>query len=716
MKKIYLTLFAMTMASQAWAQETPLLEPISVEGRTEALEQRALAPATKVVVEREEITRMEDRTVGDVLRRLPGISYSGPPGVTKDVRMRGMDKGYTQILINGERMNSAKPDRQMQVSRIPADMIERIEIIRTPTADLDSQGIGGTINIILKEAEQKPFAQIRLGGGYTGEIPDGEKPIGEVSGQIGGSKGNFSYLLNASLLERAENKGDENRKYKADGSLKETSTKTDNSDVRDTTLAPRFSWQTAVGKLSLDPFYVRTREDKVKDERKFKADGSANGRKVEDEDKVNEIARLRLAWERPISDAFTLSWRGTAQQASEDNDKATRELNPDDSLKKTGTEDKLNEETEFSTAVETLWRANDFHTMKIGLELQDRTSEAEKSAYENGALKAADAKGVFTIDEQRWTLYGSDEWLIGEKHLLTPGLRLELYETDAEQTGGATNSSDGTEVNPSLQYRYQWTDETVLRAGVARTLRLANFDELNPFLSSKDGTLTKPDIGGNPELEPETAIGYDVGVERFFAGRKGVVGANLFFRDISDLIEPVTTLENGRYVSRPENVGDGELWGAEFDLSRRLDFIDLPNLTLWGNYTWLDSEVRAADGTTRPMVEVPDYIFNIGFDQEIPEWGFTFGAALNVLGPMETEKPKDNLTEVKSESRKELVDIYARKSFENGWNLSLTAYNIFEDDKFRDSNIVNPDGSLKERETRLETSVRTIMFTLEKRF
>lgn len=38
----------------------------------------------------------------------------------------------------------------MQVDRLPADMIERIEIIRNPTAEYDASGIGGTINIVLK--------------------------------------------------------------------------------------------------------------------------------------------------------------------------------------------------------------------------------------------------------------------------------------------------------------------------------------------------------------------------------------------------------------------------------------------------------------------------------------------------------------------------------------------------------------------------------------
>jgi iron complex outermembrane receptor protein len=547
-------------------------------------------------------------------------------------------------------------------------------------------------------------------------MPSGEQPVGELGVQYGGGSETFSYLLNLNLLKRAENKGDESKKYKGDGSLNEIKSKTDNSDVIDLTLAPRFIWQTDAGKFSLDPFYARTKEDKSKAEYKFKPDGTANGSKLEEEDKVNEIMRLRLGWERKLSDAFTLNLRGTAQQASEDTDKNSLDFKPDGSLNKTNAEDKLNEETEYSIALEVSGQASDLHSVKLGLEWQDTLSEADKTAYENGTPKATDAKGIFSIDEQRWTLYGSDEWMLSEKHLLTTGLRLEDYETDARQSGGTVNSSSDVQVNPSLHYRYQWTDETVLRAGVARTLRLAKLDQLNPFLTINDGTITNPDAGGNPDLEPETAIGYDVGVEHYFTGENGVAGANVFYRDISDLIEPVTMLEDARYVSRHENVGDAKLWGVELDISRRLDFAGLPNLTLWGNYTWLDSEVRASDGTVRTMKDLPDYIYNIGFDQAIPGWGISFGAAVNVLGPIDSESPKGSLTEEKTESSKTLVDIYAHKDFAENWRLSLTAYNIFKDDKSSEKRIINQDGSLKESESKLESSARTIMITLAKRF
>ena len=57
--------------------------------------------------------------------------------------LRGLGAGFTQILVNGRPIPGGGNDRCVFVDRIPAEIIDRIEIIRSPTADLDSQGIGG---------------------------------------------------------------------------------------------------------------------------------------------------------------------------------------------------------------------------------------------------------------------------------------------------------------------------------------------------------------------------------------------------------------------------------------------------------------------------------------------------------------------------------------------------------------------------------------------
>jgi outer membrane cobalamin receptor len=77
-------------------------------------------------VNHEEINKYGDTNVMDVLKRLPGITVdSGPGGRGGAIRMRGLGTGYTQILVNGERMPPG-----FSLDSIAPDMIERIEIIR----------------------------------------------------------------------------------------------------------------------------------------------------------------------------------------------------------------------------------------------------------------------------------------------------------------------------------------------------------------------------------------------------------------------------------------------------------------------------------------------------------------------------------------------------------------------------------------------------------
>jgi outer membrane receptor protein involved in Fe transport len=58
-----------------------------------------------------------------------------------------------------------------------------------------------------------------------------------------------------------------------------------------------------------------------------------------------------------------------------------------------------------------------------------------------------------------------------------------------------------------------------------------------------DGEFGENDYIGNPQLDPETANGIDLGFEHRL-GRKGIVGLNFFYRDVKDLIELSTVLDD----------------------------------------------------------------------------------------------------------------------------------------------------------------------------
>ena len=96
---------AQAQAPAAAASAPKTLDRVEViGGRAGDTEQRRQSTAAKIVIGRDEIERHGDSTLGEVLKRLPGITLQGAPGRGGGIRMRGLGGGYTQILLDGQRV------------------------------------------------------------------------------------------------------------------------------------------------------------------------------------------------------------------------------------------------------------------------------------------------------------------------------------------------------------------------------------------------------------------------------------------------------------------------------------------------------------------------------------------------------------------------------------------------------------------------------------
>ncbi|MDY6984304.1 MAG: TonB-dependent receptor, partial [Pseudomonadota bacterium] len=198
---------------------------------------------------------------------------------------------------------------------------------------------------------------------------------------------------------------------------------------------------------------------------------------------------------------------------------------------------------------------------------------------------------------------------------------------------GVATDNDYDFLLPSAHLRYELTDVDRVTASVARTTRRPNFNFISPALLEAE--LGDNDLLGNPQLEPETALGYDIGFEHSL-GSSGIVGLNYFFRDVSDLVEMANTgVEGsegpGTFVLQPRNTGDGDVRGVELDLSTPLSFVGLDDTGLFLNYSWLDSDVRDAFGERR-FNDQSKHVYNVGFIQDLPRIGAAFGATYRKQG------------------------------------------------------------------------------------
>lgn len=96
---------------------------IAYRNRTEGAE-------PELVYDQEFFQRFEPLTAGDALKRVPSVTFLSDVIESDGARLRGLDPGYTQILINGEKVPGTNADRSFFLDRIPAELIKQVEIVR----------------------------------------------------------------------------------------------------------------------------------------------------------------------------------------------------------------------------------------------------------------------------------------------------------------------------------------------------------------------------------------------------------------------------------------------------------------------------------------------------------------------------------------------------------------------------------------------------------
>src|SRR5690606_33089771 len=117
-----------------------------------------------LVYDLEYFQRFEPNTVGDMLKRVPGVGFVGSDIMEYDgAQLRGLGGGYTQVLINGKKVPGAGDDRSFYVDRIPAEMVDHIEIKRSASANRSGDAVAGAINIVLRDAYVFDGSYVRVG-------------------------------------------------------------------------------------------------------------------------------------------------------------------------------------------------------------------------------------------------------------------------------------------------------------------------------------------------------------------------------------------------------------------------------------------------------------------------------------------------------------------------------------------------------------------------
>lgn len=168
--------------------ETELVSAPRATGEAEALNTERTAPNVVQVLPAEVIRSLPNANMADALGRLPSVTLERDEGEGKYVQVRGTEPRLTNTTIDGINVPSPEPDvRQIKFDAIPADIVEKVEINKTLMANMDGDGIGGSVDLVTKTAVSRPTISFSSLGGYT-PIING-RGLTEDTGTIGGRFG-----------------------------------------------------------------------------------------------------------------------------------------------------------------------------------------------------------------------------------------------------------------------------------------------------------------------------------------------------------------------------------------------------------------------------------------------------------------------------------------------------------------------------------------------
>ncbi|MDZ4371152.1 MAG: TonB-dependent receptor [Phenylobacterium sp.] len=687
-------LFAMSAlapmtASQSWADDaaaaldadrTRTVEELVVTGEI-AYRNRTEAATPTLSYDLEYFQRFEPLTAGDAMKRVPSVAFLSDVLEADGARLRGLDSGYTQILINGERVPGAGIDRSFFVDRIPAELIERVELVRSSSANRSGDAVAGALNIVLRDA-------LSLDGGYlrAGAIHlDDGKIKGTVGGVWGGQVGPGRAIIGASVQGRRNPKDKFSQRFdEPNGDLDNVEVQTDVRDGTDYSFNAAYNVDLGPGNLDLSGYFVRT--DRLQSERSIEYAGGVQDNanlqttNVNDLDILTDNYALNGRFKVPAFGGETTIKLGFAQiddDQYEFEDETTfddddRPFPEDDVFESTRTQTNV-KDREFQAALQHRAPLGEALNLEFGVQFVDkdrstdiRETETEVEIDDAPAprppipgtfdpLEPIDG-GLNKIEERRidpFVMVSGDTGPLKWE----AGLRYETTDTTiVDETAAAADrvsKNDYRLLLPSASLRYSLSERNRITVSAARTVRRPNFDFLTPALI--EGAYGDNDFLGNPDLKPETAWGLDVGFERRL-GRRGVFGVNVFYRKINDLQELVNTgafseealdayddaIDDGAtpeeaseeltsFVLTAQNVGDGKVYGVEFDLSTPLDFAGLPDTGVFLNYSLLDSKVDDPFGSRR-FNDQAKYVLNAGFIHDVTAWGAAFGATYRKQG------------------------------------------------------------------------------------
>ena len=593
------TLFAILIlltAPPSLGQEADA-EPAPVAGTAaERQSKTTINTDSTVVYEAGFFAQYNPVTANDMLERIPGLNLSnGGSGGGGD---RGLGTGGN-LLINGQRIAGKNNAAQDQLDRIPAYEVERIEIIRDTSGELNVRGASEVINIILNAAQSRSSTTVKLVNRLNHD------DTFETGGSVGWSQqiGNFQALVNLELRPNYENRDNREVRLDSDGERLGTLFETNIRDQDETTFSTNMSYSAGPHRMQMNLLtsegdYPRPiRRDFVD----FTADGPMNS--VQEELVENEKRNQEVGgdYEFSIGDGSRLSLLLLANREVRNFVRERFEADPaTEPLSKDLFIDSRRERKEFIVQGNYNLPLTSNQSMRLGLERADTQlhssllvgsasgSEPPSERYGELSPQPSVSNPGTHVEEIRYEGFLFHNWTLSERSFLESSV---LYETSKiSQTGMVNKVRDFQFWRPALDYRYNIAENFQIRATVQREVSQLPFSLFAATTNEEDRD--RDVLAGNPEIEPQTAWSYDIEVEYRLPNDAGVLSSSITYTDFDNYIGRVNaTIDPNEPLSANGNIGPAKRWDWSGRASLRLNYFNLPDAVMTAELDLSDSEI-----------------------------------------------------------------------------------------------------------------------------
>jgi vitamin B12 transporter len=482
---------------------------------------------SSTVLTSEDLDRNQYINVAQALQSVPGVAVvpSGVPGQVTSVFIRGGDSDQTLLTIDGRRQPVGL-DGATDFTNLTLDNIQQIEIVRTPSSSLQGgNSAGGVINLVTLTG--RGLAQPESSVSFEG----GSFGTTREVAQSRGAEGNFDYAVSASNED-----ADMNR---------------DNENYRNAVYRGNFGYQITPAVY----FNIHT------------------GYSLADAGSPNTIETPD-----PIARLITEDWF----------------ISPEVTAKVTGfLTTKLYYDHDQQREVDhDLYTSPDgFSILPVSTRLQINTDSAD---WQNNLELARDWQIVAGVQMENTDVYQfaeTDDFafppVMGARELENGLFNIGGYAESQWQPVAGLNvlSSVREDSYSDYQGAFSWRQGVSYRVPQTQTLLHASGSSAYTPPSLQD--LYYPG-SGNPNLKPETSLGWEAGVEQPFLGGRVTPGVTYFHNDITNYIQYSGLL--------PENVASATTEGVELDVQAK----PVDPLSLDVNYTYLNAINN--DSVTQPRL------------------------------------------------------------------------------------------------------------------